>query len=434
MFKKLVSVLMTAAMCISLAACGSGTPAEGEVQSDAKAETEDSAQSGGGSSSGEVKELSLWHYWDSVAQQELLADLVKEYEEQNQNIKINISYIPYSEYLQKILVSAAGGTLPDLFIYDGNNTAAYVESGILADITDKINESGIMDNCFEGVVEEHQIAGRLYGFPVYANCLAFFYNTDVVETPPTTLEELYQTAKEVTKGDMYGFAMSGIANEESSFQFLPFVWSAGEDLDNIAGAGSVKALDTLSKMIEEGYMSKDVINYTQQDVRMAFETGRAAMMINGPWNVNPLMENAPDLNWKIALIPKSDNGEYASILGGESFGIGKSANIDEIWGFVEYMMEKERYTEFLKGLGQLPADKEMAQDPYYQDDPVSKMFIEQLECAKPRPVSAKYNEMSKYLQTAIGSAFSGSATAEEALKEAAESITPLYEEFLKTNQ
>lgn len=382
----------------------------------------------------EPVELNLWHYWDMVEQQELLAELVAEYEEQNPDIKINISYIPYTEYIQKLLVSAAGGTLPDLLIYDGNSTATYVEAGILADITDKIEESQIMENTFEGVVEEHEIGGRLYGFPVYANCLAFFYNTDIVETPPTTLDELYQTAKEVTDGDMYGFAMSGIAGEESSFQFLPFSWSAGEGLENVAGEGTVKALDTFGKMIEEGYMSKDVVNYTQQDVRMAFETGRAAMMINGPWNVGPLRENAPDLNWDVALIPKMDGGEYASILGGESFGIGSNANVDEIWDFVEYMMEPDRYTEFLKGLGQLPADKEMAQDPYYQDDPVSKLFIEQLECARPRPTCAKYNEMSKALQTAIGSTFSGASSAQDALTEAAAVITPIYEEFLETNK
>lgn len=431
MLKKIVATLLAATMGLSLVACGGSATTEPtkEETKQGTAEATETAEK-----SGEVTELSLWHYWDMVEQQEMLADMVKEYEVQNKNIKINISYIPYAEYLQRILVSAAGGTLPDLFIYDGNSTATFVESGILADITDNINASGIMDNCFEGVVEEHQIAGRLYGFPVYANCLALFYNTDVVKTPPKTLEELYAIAKEVTTSDMYGFAMSGMANEESSFQFLPFVWSANEDLNNIAGPGSVKALDTFSKMIKEGSMSKDVINFTQQDVRIAFETGRAAMMINGPWNVNPLKENAPDLNWDLALIPKSEGGNNASILGGESFGIGKNANIDEIWGFVEFMMEKERYTEFLKGLGQLPADKIMAQDAYYQNDPVSKLFIEQLEGARPRPASAKYNEMSKALQTAIGSAFSGSATAEDALKEAAATITPLYEEFLKNNQ
>lgn len=382
----------------------------------------------------EKVELDLWHYWDMVEQQELLADLAAGYEELHPNVKINISYIPYTEYIQKMLVSAAGGTLPDLMIYDGNSTATYVEAGILADITDKIEESGIMENTFEGVVEEHEIGGKLYGFPVYANCLALFYNTDVIETPPTTLEELYTMAKEVTTDDMYGFAMSGISGEESSFQFLPFSWSAGEGLENIAGEGTVKALDTFGKMIEEGSMSKDVVNWTQQDVRMAFETGRAAMMINGPWNVGPLKENAPDLNWDLALIPKVDGGEYASILGGESFGISNNADVDEIWDFVEYMMEPERYVEFLKGLGQLPADKELAKDPYYQDDPVSKLFIEQLECAKPRPTCAKYNEMSKALQTAIGSTFSGAQTAKDALDEAATVITPIYEEFLDTNK
>ena len=355
--------------------------------------------------------------------------MVDNYEKETNGPKIEISYIPYSEYIQKILVTAAGGDLPELFIYDGNSTATLVEAGVLADITDKVNESGVMKNTLPGVVAEHEVNDRLYGFPVYANCIALFYRTDLIETPPQTMSELYETAKAVATDDMYGFAMAGGAGEDAVFQYLPFIWSGGGDINDLSAPAAVEPLDMFSKMISEGIMSKDTVNHSQEDARILFETGRAAMMINGPWNVPPLQENAPDMKWDVAMIPRADNGEYASILGGESFGIGNNTNIDAIWDFVEYMMESDRYAEFLKGLGQLPADTVLSEDPYYMDDPINKVFIEQLKSAKPRAYGPAYNEMSKAIQTAISSAMTGAQTAQEALDEAKAVVTPLYDDF-----
>lgn len=434
MFKRFVSIVLAAGLVMGITACAgkpAGETSDGSenkgAQSTQSAGSSQEAQSPNDNQSQEV--LHLWHYWDSELQQGLLQEMVDNYQKDTGGPKIEVSYIPYSEYIQKLLVSAAGGDLPELFIYDGNSTATLAEAGVLADITDKINESGVMKDTLPGVVEEHEVEGRLYGFPVYANCLALFYRTDIVETPPTTWSELYDTAKAVATPEMYGFAMAGGAGEDAVFQYLPFIWSAGADINDLSAPGAVEPLDMFTRMINEGIMSKDTVNHSQEDAEILFETGRAAMMINGPWNVPPIQENAPDLEWSVTLIPKADNGEYASILGGESFGIGNNVNVDEIWDFVEYMTEPERYAEFLKELGQLPADSVLSEDPYYTDDPINAVFIEQLKSAKPRAYGPQYNEMSKAIQTAISSAMSGAQTAQEALAEAKEIVTPLYDDY-----
>lgn len=435
MLKKSVTLFLTFAMVLGLSAC---KPAEsktdGSDQPESKTTEKQEEKEKNDQNEKETKTLNLWHYWDSETQQGLLADMVDNYRKDTGGPEIKVSYIPYSEYIQKILVTAAGGDLPELFIYDGNSTATFVDAGILADITDRIEASGIMKNTFEGVIAEHKVGDRLYGFPVYANCIALFYRTDLIDKAPTTWDELYETAKSVAKDDMYGFAMAGGAGEDAVFQFLPFMWSAGDDLDNVAAPGTVEAMDMFCRMIDEGIMSKDTVNHSQEDARVLFETGRVAMMINGPWNVPPLQKNAPDMEWELAIIPKKADGEYASILGGESFGIGQDTDVDGIWSFVEYMLDESRYPTFLKGLGQLPADKVLAEDPYYTEDPINSVFIEQLKSARPRAYGGKYNEMSKALQTAISSAMSGNQTAQEALDEAASKITPLYEEFINSNK
>ena len=420
--KKLLIVLLAMAVLFSATACSPGAAPSGT-----STPSEPAASGGEASSAAGGDALALWHYWNSDLQQGLLKDLVDGYKAET-GVKIEVSYIPYGEYMQKILVSAAGNVMPELFLYDANTTATLVEAGVLADITAQVERSGIMKNVLPYSVQEHSVGDKVYGFPCYSNCVAFFYRTDLIETPPETWSELYATAKEVATSDMYGFAMAG-EGEDGVFQFLPFVWSAGADLDNIAAPGAVEALDMLSRMISEGLMSKDTVTNSQEDARVLFETGRAAMMLNGPWNIPPLQENAPDMQWDITLIPRADNGEFTSILGGESFGIGNGADVEGIWGFVEYVMEPERYSQFLKDIGQLPADTELAKDPYYQDDPINKIFIDQLLVARPRAYGPQYNEMSKAIQTAMGLAMGGQESAEDALKEAAETITPMYEAF-----
>ena len=85
------------------------------------------------------------------------------------------------------------------------------------------------------------------------------------------------------------------------------------DINNDNG---IKALTLVKDLVDAGSMSKEVINWTQGDVMNQFISGNIAMMVNGPWQVPTMREQAPDLNWDVTLLPK--DAEYASCLGGEN--------------------------------------------------------------------------------------------------------------------
>ena len=84
-----------------------------------------------------------------------------------------------------------------------------------------------------------------YGFPFCCNNVGLIYNKDVLkesgESVPKTWEELAQTAKKLTRPGRYGFAMSAIGGEQGAFQFTNFMLSAGDDLDQAGGEGTLKA-------------------------------------------------------------------------------------------------------------------------------------------------------------------------------------------------
>ena len=70
--------------------------------------------------------------------------------------------------------------------------------------------------------------------------------------------------------------------------------SAGADVETLDSPDAVKALTYITDMVKEGYMSNEIINWTQADVQKQFATGKAAMMINGPWNIETTKRDAPD--------------------------------------------------------------------------------------------------------------------------------------------
>ena len=64
--------------------------------------------------------------------------------------------------------------------------------------------------------------GRLYGVPCGSNCLALYYNEDMLKAAgcevPTTWEELKTVAAACTKDNVYGIAFCSLQNEEGTLQ------------------------------------------------------------------------------------------------------------------------------------------------------------------------------------------------------------------------
>ena len=76
-------------------------------------------------------------------------------------------------------------------------------------------------------------------------------------------------------------------------------------------------------------MSKGILGWNQQDVMTQFQNGKAAMMVNGPWQIPTLRDQSPDLKWEVSTLPKDKQG--ASILGGENYSIIKGGPAGRTW-------------------------------------------------------------------------------------------------------
>lgn len=403
MKKKRVLAFLTAAVLSvgMLAGCSGGSESEG------------------GEGGGSDKEVTIWYYWETEGHQVALDKVISDYNASQDEYEVTAKYVPFADFKKQLSIGASADELPDIAILDSPDHASYAVMDIFADLTGKFDVS----NYYEGSVDSCTIDGKLYGVPFGVNCLGLYYNEDMLTaagcTVPTTWDELKETAQKLTQGNVTGLAFCSLANEEGTFNFMPWVWSTGADSYDIDSEGGIKALTLAKDLVDSGAMSKECINWTQGDVMNQFISGNVAMMINGPWQIPTMQQEAPDLNWNVALIPK--DAEYASCLGGENYAVIKDGNEEGALDFLEYATEQEQVEYLMDAFGYISADKTIAESQF-ADDPVMQTFTEELNYAKARGPLAEWPEVSNAISLAFNKVMTGEAEPADAAAEAQSTI------------
>jgi multiple sugar transport system substrate-binding protein len=203
--------------------------------------------------------------------------------------KVKINHVAGAGLIAKVLQQASSRTLPDVLMLDNPDVQQIAASGALSPLSDYgLSAKGLVP----AVEAANSYKGKLYGLEPVTNSIALYYNKKLLSaagvTPPKTWDELRAAAKKLTKDKVYGFAMSNINTYEGTWQFLPFFWPNGGDEKDIATPQAAQALQFVLDLQNDGSMSKSSINWAQADVNNQFIAGKAAMMINGPWQLPAL--------------------------------------------------------------------------------------------------------------------------------------------------
>ncbi|MFJ8535858.1 extracellular solute-binding protein [Streptomyces sp. NPDC093591] len=366
--------------------------------------------------------LTWWDYFTLDNFQPGMTRLIKDIEAGVPDVRIERRTFPFAELERQITLGAISGDLPDIAIVDNVSMNTLGGSDLLADLTDRVEEWGQADQYYKGPWDGCQVGGKTLGIPNQSNCLALYYNTRMLQDagvePPTTWDELASAAERLTSGDRYGLALSAIRTEEGVFQFLPFLWQAGGDLDTFATDGAT-ALSFLDDLIAKGSLSEQCVGWTQQDVNTRFLNQRAAMQINGPWQIPTLKE--ADFDWAVVALPRDK--EAATCLGGENWVLmASSDHLDKAWEVLEYTQRPSVLTPYLVSFGNLPARKDLADRGTWASDPALRLFLNQLPLARPRQYGAHYADASQAVAEAEQAVLTGSASPSAAARTAAGKI------------
>ena len=252
------------------------------------------------------------NYWMSE-QDEGILPAIEAFNASQDEIVVNASSIPWSQYWDKLVVGLPAGSAPDVFTINALNVVDYARNGYLLDITD-LFESGAVDvtKYPAHTVATHTVDGVLRGIPRDFDAIAVYYNKTLfdeagVEYPKDgwTWDEFIETAKKLTNPDA-GIHGCSIAANGQAFGYDYIYGNGGMLFDEngmyvVNTPENAEAFQKLHDAIHVEKISATVEEQVEIAKNIRFLSGTDAMVFDGSWNMATYQEAYSDMLGVVSL-------------------------------------------------------------------------------------------------------------------------------------
>lgn len=346
--------------------------------------------------------------------------IVDLWNQQNPDTPVRIELLPDQadqQREQQALALQAEESTFDILGMDVIWTGEYSENGWLESLEDVRGE--IEAASLPGPFESATWGGELWAAPYNTNAGFLYYRTDLVDTPPTTWDDMCSTAQTVAEAEgIGGFIGQGAQYEGFVVNWLEYYWGAGGELFNEDQSEVVFDVDLAAQATEfmaQALETCDAPGFNtaqEEEARNTFQSGDAVFMRNWPY-VYSTIEDDPESpangNFGIAPLPTFTGQGTISALGGFNLAVSAfSDNTDAAKDFVVWMATDPEPQAMLATVGSVPPTMTSVYDQL-ADDPVMALLGQVLPDAKPRPPSPSWNEISVEMQRALFPAYNGDA-------------------------
>lgn len=410
--------------------------------------------------------LTLWQGVNPPHNRNVLEELVAQFNRQHPNIQVTSLYVGQEDQqTPKILASVVGNVPPDMLWFNPTLTGQLVELNALRPLDDLLASSSVKGELDPALFESMQFSGHIWSVPFGTNNAGIFYRPSLFKAAgitqlPKTWQELRQVAKKLTgdfdgdgRVDQHGILLPLGKGEWTVFMWLPFMWSGGGDLIagkietdnllltdsvrlatpsvtsevNLVNPGAIAALQFWHDLIEDG---SAVLSLPERGYEMdSFLAGKVAMQFSGPWTLGQLQATGVDFS----VFPMPSAARQATVIGGENLFLFKTTPEREraAFTFAEYVMGQKFQTQWAMRTGYLPVNLKARQSEAYQSfvqqQPIVKVFLEQTEIGRPRPILKGYPRISEHLGRAIEAVLLGKTSPTQALEKAQRQLNLIFQ-------
>jgi arabinogalactan oligomer/maltooligosaccharide transport system substrate-binding protein len=287
----LFGLLVIASMV--LAACGGAPATEAPVVTEAPVQTEPPAatEEPAATEPPAVEPAGTLRIWADDTRAPILQDLAEEVlTAYNLELVVELK----SAIRDDFQVAAPLGEGPDIIVIPHDQAGTLVANGLLApvDLGDKAADFAptALEACtFDGV---------LYCLPYATENLGFFYNTELVETPPTTWDEVISIGQELKEAGQVEYIM---AVTGTTYDVYPLFTSFGgyifgqDEQGNwnpnelgVDSEGMIEGVQWLAENVANGNLPAD---WDWANNHALFETGKVPFIMAGPWALQRIRDS-----------------------------------------------------------------------------------------------------------------------------------------------
>jgi len=361
--------------------------------------------------------------WADDTRTPILLDLADEFLAEY-NVALEVEDLGVVQDIRsQVIIAIPAGEGPDIFIGVHDWLGALVDSGLVApiDLGDKAGE--FVGSALDAFTYTD---GNLYGVPYATENLGFFYNTDLVETPPTTWDEVLTMGKALQdEGKVqYAIAIGG----DPGYNSLPMQTAFGGYVfgkdDNGAwnpndvgldSEGEIASIQWMVKAVDEGLMP-DTTDY--ETAHSLFETGQIPFLMAGPWALDRI--RASGVPYAVTSFP--DDG--APFLGVQGFMVNAfSENVLLAQAFLTEFVATQDTMQTLYETGLRPSAFTSVLE--VTDDPDLKAMGLAGANAVPMPNIPEMGSVWGAWNSGITIALTGQLSPEEAMTDAANQVRDL---------
>jgi multiple sugar transport system substrate-binding protein len=298
------------------------------------------------------EKVSLDYYiWDD--EKSYIEPVISAYSALHKNVQINLHVIANDLYDEDMVPLLASDIKIDLLGVRGiSKLVQFYNKDFLLDLTSYIQNNDMDVTAYGSMFNDISIGGRYYGMPTRSTCWILLYNKDIfdeagIDYPgQMTWDEYRRLAASLTRGEgrdkIYGgywvpWCYNFAALQKSSYLIDDDLTYARESLELLNNFYNV----------DKSHMSYRQYTEEKIDYRKEFEKGNTAMMPQGEWIINMLMEDEKkgitDIRWDIAPMPVL-NGQDSDITWGQYQFVGIASDTsypEETFDFVRFLCGEE---------------------------------------------------------------------------------------------
>ncbi len=255
--------------------------------------------------------LQFWHTY-SLAEIKVLTEQVERYMQENPNVQIQLTNIPFEQRATMIINAIKGGTPPDLYRGDMpmQFEIARLDAALPLDEHIKKNDPDMLTDVPKNVWDMCTYKGSIIAVPEDFFVPVIYYNKDLFQEAgigefPTTWDGLLEAARKLHKPREGKFGIEWMSWGDGPYWSTGalFLSNGGNFVEDgkvvFASENNARTFAFLTELFQ--YTPPGLSTFGYDDWDKAFYLGKVGIQLgNGSWSIGNYRELAPNLNYGIA--------------------------------------------------------------------------------------------------------------------------------------